>query len=99
IACEECACRVVDLGFDERERGGSRCAEHPLDIRGHAEMTGEVRFVRQAEARYLYRSFNGHVLKKTGGDAMRASARSGCSLGRDGRHRLLRGRGWELLSD
>ena len=35
-------------------------------------MTGEVRFVRQPEARYLDRSFDGHVLKKTGGDAMRA---------------------------
>ena len=72
IAREDRVCRGVALGFDKCERGGSRCAEHPLDIGGHAEMTGEVRFVRQPEARYLYRSFDRHVLKKIGGDAMRA---------------------------
>src|SRR5208337_5121241 len=44
------------------------CAKHPLDIGGHAEMAYQVRFVRQSEARYLDRSFDGHVLKKIGGD-------------------------------
>ena len=33
-------------------------------------MAGQVRFVRQPEARYLDRSFDGHVLKKIGGDAV-----------------------------
>ncbi len=38
VACEKRARRGVALGFDKCERGGSRRAQHPLDIGGHAEM-------------------------------------------------------------
>ena len=33
-------------------------------------MAGQVRFIRQPEARYLDRSLDGHVLKKIGGDSV-----------------------------
>ncbi len=77
----------VHLGFDKGERSGSRCAEHPFDISGYTEKSRAVRFVRQAKARYLDRSFDRHVLQKTRRRRHARCVRSGCSPARAARHR------------
>ena len=90
IAREDRAGFGILLGFDERERSGSRRAEHPLDESGDAEMARAVRFIGQSKARYLDRSFEGHELKEVGGDAVRGmleaavAAAVTCDIGRLG---------------
>ena len=50
IVREHRAGDAVQLGLDEAERSGSRCAEDPFDVSGHTENARAIGFVGQAKA-------------------------------------------------
>ncbi len=61
----------VDLGDDERRRGGARRAEHPLDVGGHRQPARPAAAVAERQARDLDGVVERHELQQVERDAVR----------------------------